>query len=275
MVDNEAKSALTGLAGLGDEAIDLAETALALAALDHPRRDRQRYLSQLAEMTASLTDRALAAETAGQRAAALAEVLVGRYRLSGDDDEDEDDYANLMHLLDRRRGPAPTLGLLWLHLGRRQGWRIEALAFPGRLLLRLAGTDGARTILDPFAGGQMLDAAALRDLLKAAAGNAAELEPGHYATLSNRQVLLRLQTTVKLRHLRHAQLQRAAQAVESMLLFAPDEIALWREAGLIHLRQGNLKSAIAALEQFLARAPNSTARHRTSALLQELRQKLT
>lgn len=271
----DARQDLARMGGQGDDAIDLAEAALALAALDRPRRDRQRYRSLLAEMTAHLADRTAAVATAEGRAEALAAVLGGSYRLIGDDDDDDPDYANLMQLLDQRRGPAPTLGLVWLHMGRRQSWPMEALAFPGALLLRLMGEDGRRVILDPFAGGQVLDAAGLRALLKVSAGAGAELEPGHYARLSNRALLVRLQAAIKLRHLRHAELARAAAVLEATLLFAPDEVAMWREVGLIHLRQGEVKKAIAALETFLARAPNSTARHRTSALLQELRKKPT
>lgn len=271
----DAKGELARMAQLSDADIDLAEAGLVLAALDHPRRDRQPYRSLLAEMTAALAERTLNADVAADRAAGLAAVLAGRYRLVGDEDEDEPDSTNLMRLLDRRRGAATILGLVWLHLGRRQGWAMAPLAFPGRLLLRLDGAEGSRAILDPCAEGRCLQAADLRELLKAASGSAAELEPSHYAALSNRDLLVRLQTAVKLHHLRHAQLPRAVATVEATLLFAPDQANLWREAGLMHLRQGDLPRAIRALEQFVARAPNSTARHRTSALLQELRQKLT
>jgi regulator of sirC expression with transglutaminase-like and TPR domain len=75
--------------------------------------------------------------------------------------------------------------------------------------------------------------------------------------------------------LRHAQLRQALDVVEATLLFAPDQVSLWREAGMMHLRQGNVAAAIAALDQFVARAPNSPLRHRTSVLVQDLRRRLT
>jgi regulator of sirC expression with transglutaminase-like and TPR domain len=178
-------------------------------------------------------------------------------------------------VLDRRRGPANSLGLIWLFLGQRQGWPVESLTFPGHCLLRLSDASGRRLIVDPFWAGRVCDASALRELLKAAAGLGAELEPGHYEAQTNRGVLLRLQTAVKLRYLRHAELDLALRTVETMQLFAPDQIALWREAGLMHLRQGNLRASIAALEQFVTRAPNSAARHRTCVLLEDLRTRLS
>lgn len=274
VLSGETRRQLAELASLEDSAIDLAEAGLILARLDHPRRDRGRYRTLVDEMSAAVGEAGKRASSAEDRRAALAGGLVGRYHMVGDDrDDDELDSANLMQVLDRRRGPAITLGMVWLHVARRQGWTIEALAFPCHFLLRLEGADGRRTIFDPFWGGRCLDAAGLRDLLKASTGAAAELEPAHYAAQSNREVLIRLQTSVKTRYLRHAELRKALQAVDSMLLFAPDQFGLWREAGLMHLRQGNLKESIAALEQFVARAPNSPARHRTSVLLQDLRDK--
>jgi regulator of sirC expression with transglutaminase-like and TPR domain len=272
----EAKRQLARLGSLPDSAIDLAEAGLMLARFDHPTRDLDHYRTLLGEMAEALGALAGSAEHVSERITALTAVLIGRFGLIGDDrDDDRLDSANLMQVLDRRRGPANSLGLIWLHLGRGQGWPIEPLAFPGHCLLRLSDDTGQRVIIDPFWGGRRCDAVELRDLLKASAGLGAELEPAHYATQSNRDVLLRLQTSIKLRYLRHAELGLALQTVEMMLLFAPDQIALWREAGLMHLRQGNLRAAIAALEQFVTRAPNSAARHRTSVLLEDLRTRLT
>ena len=271
----ETREDLARMAQLPDDRLDLAEAGLALAALEPPHRERSHYRALLADIAAAVAGRATPADTAESRVAALADVLIGRYRIVGDDrDEDELSGANLMQVLDRRRGPPLSIGLLWLHLGREQGWPMDALAFPGRALLRVSGAEGQRVIVDPFSGGRVLAVADLRDLLKASAGLAAELEPCHYAALSDREVLLRMQTSVKLRYLRHAQLARAVETVQAMLLFAPAQFGLWREAGLIHLRLGDLPAAIAALEKFVASAPNSFARHRTSALLQGLRDKL-
>jgi regulator of sirC expression with transglutaminase-like and TPR domain len=276
----EAKRELSHLAAMAADQIDLAEAGLALAALEHPQRERTAYRALLADIIASAGHAAAAAtdgalENAEARVELLSTVLIGRYRLIGDErDEDEGASGNLMQLLDRRRGPALTIGLLWLHVGRHLGWEVEALAFPGPFLLRIGGAGGQRAIIDPFQGCR-LDAAGLRDLLKATAGAAAELAPALYAAMDNRAVLLRLQTSIKLRCLRHGQLRRALDAVEAALLFAPDQAGLWREAGMMHLRQGSLSAAVAALDQFIARAPNSPLRHRTSVLVQDLRRRLT
>ncbi|MGE5506269.1 MAG: tetratricopeptide repeat protein [Actinomycetota bacterium] len=264
---------LAGLAGVGDDDVALGDTALLLAALQHPaaRLDSYRgHFDTLAE-----TALGLGGLDAAAHAAALGEAM-GRHHGYRCDDRDDDDLgnANLIDVIDQRRGIPEALAVLAIEAARRAGWRAEPLAFPLHVLVRLEDEDGRRVILDPAAAGAVLDAPALRALLKAAAGIDAELEPCHYAPLSNRDMLLRLHNAAKLRLLRAGRVDRALATVEAMLLFAPDRDMLWREAGMMHLRLDNLRAAIAALEQFAARTANRQARTRTLALLAEIKARM-
>jgi regulator of sirC expression with transglutaminase-like and TPR domain len=166
-----------------------------------------------------------------------------------------------------------ALGILYIHAARAQGWDMAGLAFPGHFLVRLA-EPGGRLIVDPFHGGQIRAAAELRELLKAIAGNAVELAPAHYAEVGDRDVLLRLQNNLKLRLLESRQTEKALAVISGMTLFAPDQPALWREAGLVNAELGNLRAAIDALERFLALAAGEAARHQTALLLQKLKARL-
>jgi len=274
----QAKAELERLARLADAAIDPAEAALALAALEYPLRDRNQYRLQLMDHAGELAElvQAKGAESAADRAALLAGLIMGRLRFQISDEGDEaEDPVNLISLLESRRGPSLLLALLWIDSARRQGWRIEPLAFPAAVLLRLTDEAGGRVIVEAGGNGEALSAAHLRDLLKATSGMGAELEPGHYAEQSNRTLLIRLQSLTKTRYLRLGAIRRAIDSGEATLLFAPEQTSLWREVGLMHLRQGNLKPAVEALERFVAQSPNSPSRHRTSVLLQELKGRLS
>ena len=88
----------------------------------------------------------------------------------------------------------------------------------------------------------------LRDLLKVAAGADAELTPEYYATVGNRDILLRLQNNLKLRFMKADRVDKAVEILNGMLLFAPEEAMLWREAGLLNAHIGNLNVAVDALE---------------------------
>ena len=142
-----------------------------------------------------------------------------------------------MRVIDRRKGLPVALGILYIHAGRAQGWDVAGLGFPGHFLIRLE-RDGERLILDPFNEGRVCAAAELRDLLKSTAGSEAELDPSHYATVSDREILLRLQNNIKLRRLQAGDMEGALACTEDMLRIAPDEATQWRDAMVMHQRLG-------------------------------------
>jgi regulator of sirC expression with transglutaminase-like and TPR domain len=267
---------LAGLAGCADQAVDLAGTALALAALDRPAARIEDYFPHIDTLAAGLAEDAAAESDADTLAAALGAVMARRHFYRSDD-RDDDEVANtsLMWVIDNRRGSAEALGILALAAARRAGWRAEGLAFPTHFLLRIEDATGRRAILDPFRAWQVVDPASMRALLKAAAGLDAELAPCHYAALDNRAILVRLQNAAKTRLLRCGCIARALAVVEATLLFAPGHTLLWREAGLMHMRLDQLPAAVAALEQFVARTGNPQARRRTNELLHHLRGRLS
>ena len=167
----EAKDLLRHIGTQPDEDIDLAEAALALAALDHPDVSLQRYrdhLSLLAEQVGELNPPD--ADTLEGRVTALQDVLVGRHGYEGDTlTYDDIQNANMMQVIDRKKGLPVALGILFIQTARAQGWAISGLNFPGHFLVRLEYA-GERVILDPFNQGQSRSVMELRDLLKVAAG---------------------------------------------------------------------------------------------------------
>jgi regulator of sirC expression with transglutaminase-like and TPR domain len=274
----EIEALLRSISAQADEKINLGEAALALAALDRPRVGLERYRHHLAllarETTEEVARRGGAASDLDDRIAALNAVLFDRYGYRGDTLTYGDlQNANLMRVIDRRKGLPVTLGILYLHTARAQGWHMVGLSFPGHFLVRL-DHDGRRAILDPFDQGKIREVADLRELLKAMAGADAELTAAHYEPVANRAILLRLQNNIKLRLIQNGHIDRAVEVVETMLMFAPDQAALWREAGMLHLRLDNLRAAIAALEQFMRREAGDAPRHHVAALVQDLRAKL-
>src|SRR5580704_3210982 len=208
------------------------------------------------------------------RAQALNEIILLKYGYSGDElTYDDLQNANLMRVVDRRKGLPVALGILYLHTARAQGWEAVGLGFPGHFLIRLS-EGSERLILDPFHGGRICDAVNLRELLKAMAGREVELTPEHYAPVADRDVLLRLQNNVKSRLLQAGRHERALKVVETMLLLAPDLAELWQEAGMLNARLGNMRASVQALEEFIRRAPEGMARHQAAAFLQQVKSKL-
>ena len=273
--DIEPEAALRQLAELDDADIDIGTAALLLAARGRPGVPLERYqrhLEQLATDVAAIypaDDGGIAAQRK-----ALNQVIASDHGYAGDSQSYDDlQNANLMRVIDRRKGLPIALGILYLYAGRAQGWNIEGLNFPGHFLMRLEQA-GERTIFDPFNGGKTIEIADMRALLKATRGDDAELAPEHYAPASNRDILIRLQNNKKVRLLKAKQVAEALAVVEDMLLFAPGSDALWHEAGVLNSHLGNLRAAMAALEQCRELATSPQDKHRVAQLIGELRNRL-
>lgn len=273
--------ALSEMMAGGEDAFDLAEAALWLAARDTPNASLASYINHLKSLYEAVEEEAIRLElddqtaTPEQLAQVLTAVISTEYRYSGDEETYEDlDNANMMRVIDRRKGLPVTLGILYIAVAKAQGWNAAGLNFPGHFLVRLEGLDGSRAIIDPFHNGQILDPPALRDLLKVVAGQAEELESKHYRPVGYRDILLRLQNNVKTRRLDVGQLDEALDALKSMQVLLPDSTSLHREAGLLHLRLGQLSEALTSLQQYVAHAPQGLERSRIETVVRDLKQRI-
>lgn len=266
------EAALTAVGGREDDGLDIAEAALLLGALDRPTTDLEPYRAHLGALGDALAN-GRDEDSVGleARVKRINDVLYRRFGYAGDtNDYEHPDNANLLRVIDRRAGLPVSLGILYIHLARTRGWPVMGLAFPGHFLVRL-DLEARRMIVDPFHGGQPLEAGHLRDLIKQFHGASAELSQRHYAGVSDREVLLRLQNNLKTRALQANDPERASVILRRMTLIAPRAASLWRELGLIEAHIGNIRRAIGALETFLELAPGTKEAEKTADLLKRLK----
>ena len=263
--------------GGADSAVDLAEAALLLAALETPSEPLERYQHHLSLLTRDAADLAAKRDCESKladRIAVLNAVIVGRYGYAGDNETYDDlQNANLMRVIDRRCGLPIALGILYVHAARGQGWEVCGLNFPGHFMLRF-DLGSERAIVDPFNGGRVRDTAELRSILKAFAGNDAELKPEHYTPMMNRDILIRLQNNIKLRLMQDKRVDQAVEVVESMLMISPDRPGIWHDAGVLHTHVGNLRAAILAFEHYMELSHDSKGLSETAGLLAKLKGRL-
>ena len=179
---------------MGDDDFEIGKAALFLAALDHPSSDINPYLEHLGEIAKDVS-RLVSSDMASslsQKITALADIIATEYHYTGDTHTyDDPQNANLMDVIDRRKGLPVGLAIIYLDVAHRLHWEATGINFPGQFLIRLEkGT--SRQIVDPFNNGITHDVAGLRALLKQVAGLAAELHPDHYSPVSRRDTLIRL-----------------------------------------------------------------------------------
>ncbi len=234
-----------------DADIDVAEAALALGVLDRPGVVIDKYRHHLERLASEFRPGKTADATA--RAKALAEFLGHDMGYRGDDrNYDNLENANLLSVIDRRRGLPVALAILYLHVARACGWQAAAINFPGHVLFRIDG-DRDRVMLDPFGGGRVVTPRDLRDLLKVTAGHQAELKPVFYEPLTNRALLVRLQSNIKIRVLKLGDMAKAADVLRRIVAVAPMEVDAWYELGVLLIHLDQVREGRNALETCLAR----------------------
>ena len=262
---------LRHIASCDDASIDLAEGALALAMMDMPGVSPDCYRDHMAKLAEEVGD---SLATGNDLAQALNKVILETHGYNGDTiTYDDIQNANLMRVIDRKKGLPVALGILFIQAARAQGCAAEGLNFPGHFLIRL-GEGRDRMIIDPFNEGIERSAADLRGLLKVTTGLEAELTPEHYKTVGNRDILIRLQNNIKARHERAGRPEKVLVVIDRMLKFAPSSLFLWREAGIINARLGNIGAAIEAFSIIIDRTENDAVRHDAASFIQELKSRL-
>ena len=272
----EPRTALEAIGQLPDTEIDLGDAALQLARVDAPDADWLAARGHLSDLARAAVDVSLDIpdDDLRSQAGALTELLTETYGYAGDSTTYDDlANANLIRVIERRRGLPVALGILWLHAARAAGWAGHGVDFPGHFLIALEGPR-TQAVLDVFAGGESLDARDLRALLKRVEGPKAELRPGLLAPMATRAVLLRLQNNIKLRRLHTGDLSGALACAEDMLRFAPEEAPLWRETALLHQRLDQVAATLRCFQRFLDLVPRGEAAKRVRAAMDELRSRL-
>jgi regulator of sirC expression with transglutaminase-like and TPR domain len=272
--------ALNEIGTRADAQIDLAQTALFLAALEQPGISLERYESHLNRLAEEVNERFDALTHAGAqdsvetRLAAMKHIIADKYAYTGDNDTYDDlQNANLIRVIDRRRGMPIALAILYIQVGHALGWDVHGLNLPGHFVCRI-DLGPSRLIFDPFNRCEILHAPHLRQLVKQALGPAAELSASYYEAADNRTILIRLQNNIKLRRIEAEDYDGALRIVNAMRAIDPAEYRLLLDQGVLAARTNRLQEAIEALETYIAKAPGDRDRQEAAVLLRQLKDSL-
>jgi len=259
---------LTRLGLIDEEEIALDEASLQLALLDHPGSDLATYLDLLDAIETRLDLIGGAAETPGERADALAAVLAGEFGFAGDA-ETYDDPANadMISVLERRRGLPVSLSILWVAMARRLGWSADVLDVPGHVLV-LIGAEATPVIVDPFAGGVRVGAERLAALIEMFAGTGRAVT--HVAAMPNRAVLVRILQNQASRAEQAGKGRRALDLYVRMTTMAPAYPHTWWERARLELVDQEIAAARRSLGAMLEITRDAELRGRVTAMLDAL-----
>lgn len=249
----------------GEGPHDITQAALMLAALDHTGRSRAPYEAHLQEIGDAGRDELGSVRHAEEAAHVLSSILAGRFAYCGDRiGYDDPQNADLMAVIERRRGLSVALGVLYIHAARSGRLEARGLNTPGHFLLRIS-VGNSTALIDPFNGGALVD----RKRLTVPPGmmSADPDEPVSFGRpVSDADVLLRLQNNIKIRALKAGDHTHAIEIASRMVMIAPARPSLWIElAGMLEAG-GALRSAMNAYQSCLDVARSGAALHNEAAL---------
>lgn len=262
--------AIAHLGLLDDEAITPDTAALEIAALDHPGTELEDYVELLGEMTDRLLELAVTAHSAEEQARALAAVIAEDFELEGDRQSyDDPANADMIQVLERRRGLPVALSILYVAIGRRVGWEVYALNTPGHVVVGVR--EGSELVLvDPFNRGARLSADELSTMLERALGRPGPFPPEHLSPMTNRGVLLRLLMNQASRAEKAGEIERARTVFHRITTVAPAYSFGWWERARLELASGDQTAARESLSSMLETTRDPALRMQINAALDAL-----
>jgi regulator of sirC expression with transglutaminase-like and TPR domain len=241
---------------------------LALARVEHPDLDEDRWLGALDD----LADSALGAEPAAANlSGAVVETVFGAARFRGAADVHGDPRGSLLpDVLERRIGLPISLAVVYLEVARRAGSPARGIGFPGHFLVEDLGRS-APVLLDPFDGGAELDRKACERLLgRVSGGRHRRVERWMLAPASPKDILARVLTNLKGAYLSRKDAAGAVQAIDRILIVDPARVSERRDRGLLLAQLGFPAAGRADLEAYLAASPGAAAADEARALMTSL-----
>jgi len=236
---------------------DLATPALAIALIEYPTLDRNRYLRMLERMGTEAAARVERAASGHDVVHALNHYLYEDLGFRGNSDHYDDSRNSFLNeVLDRRTGIPISLAIVYIEVARRAGLRVEGVNFPGHFLLRVPATLGpapdadAFLVVDPFHDGTILDRADCEQLYQEHGGDA-ELDDRQLEPATRPQIVARTLMNLKRLYVRMRSFPQARLVSELLLAVDPSSLTELRDRGLLAYHLEDFHAALRDLESYL------------------------
>ena len=255
------------LACIADPEADVATGALWLAAEDCDDVDVDASLALLADVADELRTR-IDGKGGVTVVPLLAAVLRDRLGLRGAGGGDP--RAHYLHsVLARGAGVPLTCSVIWMAVGNRAGAHVEGVGLPGHFVVRVENA-----LVDPFAGGELLDDAGVRRIVGKVLGTDTDevrLDPHWLAATSTREIVARMSRNLRRCYVSQQNWMLALRAADRCVELLPDRAVELRDRGLLRWRAGLNGSAADDLRAYLEDDPNASDRESIEEVLGRLR----
>lgn len=251
----------------------LAEAALWVSREAAPEVDVGQYLQRLQFYAEKISDRLPSQVSLGDALFQLNDFLFNdRSFTSVCSRHCQPEHIFLDRVIDNRRGSSLSIAVIYLTVGRLLGLPLEAVSFPGRLLLRYSDAEGD-VVIDPGDGGMPLqdDDLALMLSTRHALRSRSDLRLGRFLSdTDDKTLLVRMLRQLKQGYLLHGDAQSALWALEKILLLTPDMASGFRERGYIYELLNCSTAAADDYRRYLELLPNASDAETLRARLPDL-----
>lgn len=254
-----------------DREVDLAETALLVAAPEYGELDVRGYLVRLDEMGRALRMR-LEDEQRPERAVmALNHYLFQELGFRGNTEQYYDPRNSYLNeVLDRRTGIPITLSLVYIEVARRAGLEVEGVGLPGHFVVRVQ-TPARSLLVDPFHAGTLLTEKDCQERLDRIFSGKLKLEPKMLRACGRKDMIERVLRNLKAIHLRDEDTTRALRVVDLLVAIQPGSAEDLRDRGILYASLDCYGLAAHDLESYLALAPRAKDAEELAARVTQLK----
>jgi regulator of sirC expression with transglutaminase-like and TPR domain len=238
------------------EPVPLARGALLIAKEEYPDLDVEKYLDQIAELTAEAEPIVQAGSDTIEKVQLLSEFLYARKGFDGNRDAFGDPRNSFLNdVLERRVGIPITLAVLYIEIGRRLGLNLFGVSFPAHFLVKAVDERG-ELIIDPFNSGSILGLDEIKARLTQIYGQPVELNPAMLKSVGARQILGRMLRNLKNIYASGADWPRSLAALDRILLLEPRAVDELLERAVVYERLECFGPALDDFQSFINQAPD-------------------
>ena len=254
-----------------DEQISLAKAALFFAQTQYPDLNSDDYLTKLDAIASVLQEKLPDNSYPLKIIQTINQYLFEELRFTGNTRDYYDPRNSYLHeVLDRKLGIPISLSILYLEIAQRLNFPMVGIGMPGHFLIR-PNFEDAGIFVDAFNQGEILFPEDCESRLQQVYQQPVKLESAFLEAISNRQILVRMLTNLKIIYINNHLYENALQVINSLLILMPDSEMELRDRGLLYYQMGDGEHAIVDLETYLKLSPNAQDAPAISQLLEQIR----
>jgi regulator of sirC expression with transglutaminase-like and TPR domain len=247
--------------------VTLDVAALELAGIEFPGLDMEASFFRLNNLAEQVQSQLTANASGLDFISTCNELLFDVLQFRGNEEDYYDPRNSCLNsVLMRRLGIPISLSIVYIELARRLRRPIYGIGLPGHFIVVYQDSE-ARYFIDPFHRGRILSLADLTALAKEAGGVDIRSNPAVLAPVTNRQILVRMLSNLKVIYVRGEAFDKARQVLDLLIDAMPDYAEEYRHRGIIHLRQLNHRAAKSDLETYLRLEPQAPEREQVEQQL--------